>query len=57
MHPEDTPHNPEPWDALPGFRVARRQIADLKILVEIGFEPLGLPSLVESGELELISGG
>ncbi len=42
--------NPEPWDALPGFRVARRQVADLKILVGIGFEPLGLPSLVESGE-------
>lgn len=42
--------NPEPWDALPGFRIGRAHSAQQKILIGIGFEPLGLPSLSEAGE-------
>ena len=42
--------NPEPWDALPGFRLGRGHSSEQRILIGIGFEPLGLPSLSEAGE-------
>lgn len=41
--------NPEEWDALPGFREARRASSTQKLIVGVGFESLGLPSLVEAG--------
>ncbi|SIN65734.1 hypothetical protein SAMN02745824_1540 [Parasphingorhabdus marina DSM 22363] len=47
---ESLASNPEPWDALPGFRIGRGHASQQKILIGIGFEPLGLPSLSEAGE-------
>ena len=41
--------NPEEWDALPGFREARRSPSAQKLIIGVGFEFLGLPSLVEAG--------
>ena len=41
--------NPEEWDALPGFREARRTPSAKKLIIGVGFESLGLPSLVDAG--------
>ena len=42
--------NPEPWEVLPGFRAKLGTPSPDKIVVGIGYEPLGLPGLAESGE-------
>lgn len=42
--------NPDPWEALPGFRVSPRDENDRSVVVGIGYEPLGLPDLVDSGK-------
>lgn len=44
--------NPDPWEALPGFRISPRDEAKRKIVVGIGYEPLGLPDLVDSGRFD-----
>lgn len=44
--------NPDPWEALPGFRVSPRVEASRRVVVGIGYEPLGLPGLVDSGEFD-----
>lgn len=44
--------NPDPWEALPGFRVSALDQAERSIVVGIGYEPLGLPELVESGRFD-----
>nr|WP_306267019.1 hypothetical protein [Pararhizobium sp. IMCC3301] len=44
--------NPDPWEALPGFRVSPRDETDRSVVVGIGYEPLGLPDLVDSGKFD-----
>ena len=44
--------NPEPWSALPGFRPSRGQMSHDQLVVGVGFDPLGLPKLVDTGEYE-----
>lgn len=44
--------NPDPWEALPGFRVSPRDENDRSVVVGIGYEPLGLPDLVDSGRFD-----
>lgn len=44
--------NPEPWEALPGFRISPRDEDNRKVVVGIGYEPLGLPDLVDSGRFD-----
>lgn len=42
--------NPDPWEALPGFRVSPRDETTRSVVVGIGYEPLGLPDLIDSGK-------
>ena len=53
-HYSDKPlaENPDPWEALPGFRLTPRDEVNRKVVVGIGYEPLGLPALVDSGRLD-----
>ncbi|KIC39818.1 hypothetical protein RA27_17360 [Ruegeria sp. ANG-R] len=44
--------NPDPWEALPGFRVSPRYENGRSVVVGIGYEPLGLPDLVDSGKYD-----
>lgn len=44
--------NPDPWEALPGFRISPRDENNRKVVVGIGYEPLGLPDLVDSGRFD-----
>lgn len=44
--------NPDPWEALPGFRVSPRDENGRSVVVGIGYEPLGLPDLVDSGKFD-----
>lgn len=44
--------NPDPWEALPGFLISPQDENDRKIVVSIGYEPLGLPDLVNSGRFD-----
>lgn len=44
--------NPDPWEALPGFRVSTSDQTARAVVVGIGYEPLGLPDLVESGKFD-----
>jgi hypothetical protein len=44
--------NPDPWEALPGYRVSPRDESGRKVVVGIGYEPLGLPDLVDSGRFD-----
>lgn len=44
--------NPRAWAALPSFLGPRRVPAENKIVIGIGYEPLGLPELVSTGEFE-----
>jgi hypothetical protein len=44
--------NPDPWEALPGFRISPRDENDRSIVVGIGYEPLGLPDLADSGKFD-----
>lgn len=44
--------NPDPWEALPGFRISPRDEGNRKVVVGIGYEPLGLPDLVDSGRFD-----
>lgn len=44
--------NPEQWSALPGFRPLSRQTSHDHLIVGVGFDPLGLPKIVDTGEFE-----
>ena len=44
--------NSSRWAPLPGFSGPRKYPLDRKVVIGIGFEPLGLPELVISGEFE-----
>lgn len=44
--------NPEPWSALPGFRPSSRQTSHEHLVIGVGFDPLGLPKIVDTGEFE-----
>ncbi|MDO3380544.1 hypothetical protein, partial [Gilvimarinus algae] len=44
--------NPDPWEALPGFFISPRERGERSIVVGIGYEPLGLPELVDSGKFD-----
>jgi hypothetical protein len=44
--------NPDPWEALPGFRISPRDQNIRKVVVGIGYEPLGLPDLVDAGRFD-----
>ncbi len=44
--------NPGRWAPLPGFSGPRKDPSERKVIIGIGFEPLGLPELVISGEFE-----
>ena len=49
---EPLAENPEPWDALPGFRLSSRMPPSEKYVIGVGFEPLGLPSVADAGEFQ-----
>ena len=42
--------SPEPWDALPGFRLSRDKPKHRKLIIGVGFEPLGLTKISDTGE-------
>ena len=42
--------NPQQWSTLPGFDGPRRLPEERKVVIAMGFEPLGLPDLVIQGE-------
>ena len=44
--------NPDPWEALPGFRISPSDEIARSVVVGIGYEPLGLPDLVDSGKFD-----
>lgn len=44
--------NPDPWEALPGFLISPRDESVRSVVVGIGYEPLGLPDLVDSGRFD-----
>ena len=44
--------SPEPWDALPGFRLPRDKPKHKKLIIGVGFEPLGLPKIADTGEFK-----
>lgn len=44
--------NPDPWEALPGFRLSVDNDENRKVVIAIGYEPLGLPDLVESRKFD-----
>ena len=50
---EPLAENPQQWSTLPGFDGPRRlpEREERRIVIAIGFEPLGLPDLVFQGEL------
>lgn len=50
--PEALAESPEPWDALPGFRIPRKKMKHEKLIIGVGFEPLGLPKIADSGEFQ-----
>jgi hypothetical protein len=47
---EPLAENPQLWAALPGFAGPRRVPSERNLIVSLGYEPLGLPDLVLSGE-------
>lgn len=47
---EPLAENPQLWAALPGFAGPRRVPTDRSLIIALGYEPLGLPDLVLSGE-------
>ncbi|MCD2178224.1 hypothetical protein [Rhizobium sp. C1] len=47
---EPLAENPQRWAALPGFAGPRRVPSDRNLIIALGYEPLGLPDLVLSGE-------
>lgn len=44
--------NPDRWNTLPGFDAPAVLPSRREIVISIGYEPLGLPDLVSSGEFE-----
>ena len=42
--------NPQQWSTLPGFDGPVRQAEERRVVIALGFEPLGLPDLVIQGE-------
>lgn len=47
---EPLAENPQLWAPLPGFAGPRRVPSDRSLIIALGYEPLGLPDLVLSGE-------
>ncbi|MCF7701505.1 hypothetical protein GLR48_19745 [Loktanella sp. M215] len=42
--------NHEAWDALPSFRLSRDSVQDRKVVIAIGYDPMGLPEQVNSSD-------